>query len=326
MANSTLAAIQTKVRRITRSPSEAQLSTDQINEYINTFVLYDMPERLRLFALKTTLTFYTEPFIDTYETNTTDPTNPLYQFKDRYITVHDPIYIAGYPSFFTQSRSQFFGIYPMVSNIASIGTSGDGSTTAFSGTLANVPILRNNVLFESVTTANTGVKLIDDGLGALTGDGTGTINYVTGAFTLNFTTAPAVGQAINSQTVPYVASLPQSLLFYDEKFTLRPVPDQVYAVNMEVYIRPTELLDDDQSPNLQEWWQYIAYGAIKKVFEDRVDMESVAKIMPEFQKQERLIESRTLVQQTNTRTATIYTEQTSIGASNGFWGWFGSNF
>lgn len=326
MADSTLQAIETKVRRLTRSPSTAQLSDAQLNEYINTFVLYDFPEHLRLFTLRTTLTFYTEPFIDVYETNTSDPTDPLYQFKDRYISIHDPIYIAGYPSFFSQNRNQFFGIYPLVNNIASIGTTGDGVTTAFSGTLANIPVLRNNVLFDSVTTANTGVQLHDNGSGVLTGDGTGTINYVTGAFTLNFSTAPGSGKAINSQTVPYVAALPQAMLFYDEKITLRPVPDQPYAVNMEVYVRPTELLLSNQSPELQEWWQYIAYGTAKKVFEDRMDMDSVALIMPEFKKQESLILRRTLVQQTNTRTSSIYTEQTGLGASNGFWGWFGGNF
>ena len=44
---STLAQIQTKVRRLTRSISEQQLSTTELNNYINTSVLYDFPEHLR---------------------------------------------------------------------------------------------------------------------------------------------------------------------------------------------------------------------------------------------------------------------------------------
>lgn len=363
MADSTLTAIQTKVRRLTRSPSEAQLSTAQLNEYINTFVLYDFPEHLRLFSLRTTFTFYTNPFQDVYPTDIASfvgvTTNPLYNFQNLYITTHDPIYIAGYPSFFSQSRSQFFGIYPMVNNIASIGTTGDGVTTTFTGNIGStsgasnsnnslVPILQNNVLFDSLDTNNQGLSLVDvPVIDTTTGNPTtignlyvpgqepttpptvvlvnNNIDYVTGDFTITFSAAPGASEVINSQTVPYVAALPQSMLYYDNKFTLRPVPDQPYRVNLEVYKRPAELLDSGQSPELEEQWQYIAYGASKKVFEDRMDMDSVQLIMPEYKKQEILVLRRTLVQQTNTRTATIYTEQTS-SQGGGWWGGFGGNF
>jgi hypothetical protein len=108
MANSTLQAIQTKVRRLTRSPSLSQISDNQLNEYINTFILYDFPEHLRLFSLRTVLTFYTQPGVDTYETNTTDPTDPLYNFKNKYTTVNPPAYIAGYQALWSQSKDQFF--------------------------------------------------------------------------------------------------------------------------------------------------------------------------------------------------------------------------
>jgi hypothetical protein len=77
---------------------------------------------------------------------------------------------------------------------------------------------------------------------------------------------------------------------------------------MEVYVRPLELLAAGQSPELEEWWQYISYGCAKKIFEDRMDLESVQMIMPEFKKQENLINRRTIVQQTSQRVATIYTE------------------
>lgn len=53
MADSTLAAIHEKVRRITRTPSMAQLTDAQLDQYINTFVLYDFPSNIRLFPLRT---------------------------------------------------------------------------------------------------------------------------------------------------------------------------------------------------------------------------------------------------------------------------------
>lgn len=355
MADSTLTAIETKVRRLTRSLSEAQLTTAQIDEYINTFVLYDFPEHLRLFNLRTTFSFYTQPYVDVYATNTTDTTNPMYNFKNKYITIHPPVYIAGYQAMVSQSREQFFGIYPLLSSIASIGTAGDGTTTSFSGTIntqqANLQninqqqygLLQNNVLFSSVDASGNGLTLIDSpivdsstGIPTVWGllytpnnppsalplalpapydtdpgfPTTNYINYATGNFTITFPTAPASGIAINSQTVPTVIALPQAVLFYDGAFTVRPVPDQPYKINMEAYIRPTELLSAGQSPELQEWWQYIAYGAAKKVFEDRMDMESVQMIMPEYKMQERLILRRTLVQYSNDRAATIYSQQT----------------
>lgn len=347
MADSTLTAIRTKVRRLTRSLSTAQLSEAQLDEYINTFVLYDFPEHLRLFNLRRTFEFFTEPFIDVYETSD-DVNNPLFNFKNKYITVHPPIYIAGYEALFCEDRNQFFGIYPMINSIASIGATGDGATLQFTGVVntqqANIPnnliqnilLLRNNVLFSSIDANGNGLAMIDFPINPTIGnlyipgespisevlqDPNNYINYVTGQFVVTFNTAPATGVPINSQTVLVQPSLPQSMLFFDGKFTLRPVPDMPYRVQMEVYVRPVELLANNQSPDLQEWWQYIAYGAAKKVFEDKMDTESIQQIIPEFKKQENLIQRRTIVQQTSQRTSTIYSEQNSTAGAYGA-GWF----
>lgn len=356
----TLEAIQIKVRRLTRNLSTSQLSDEDLNNYINTFVVYDFPEHLRLFNLRTTFTFYTNPYQDVYPTDTLSfvgiTTNPLYDFKNRYISVHPPFYIAGYNSLFSQSREQFYGIYPLVNNISSIGISGDGVTTQFSGvvnsqqafippnlTQTTVGLLQNNVLFSSVGVDGAGLAMVDVPVAnTTTGNNTmignlyvpGTeptvppivvdtnnfINYATGAFTVTFPAAPASGILINSQTCAQNISLPQAVCYYDDQFIVRPVPDQPYAINFECYVRPTYLMETTESPALNEWWQFIAYGAAKKIFEDRMDLESVALIMPEYKNQERLCLRRTIVQYANDRTATIYTEQTNSTGYNG-WGW-----
>jgi hypothetical protein len=108
------------------------------------------------------------------------------------------------------------------------------------------------------------------------------------------------------------------MLYFDDAFVLRPVPDKVYPVEFEVYRRPSELLAVNASPELEQWWQYIAYGAAKKIFEDQSDMDSVQQIMPEFKQQERLVLRRTIVQQTNERVATIYTDQLGTGPRYNF--------
>jgi len=319
---SSLQQIQIKVRRITRSMTEAVLSTSDINNYINSFVLYDIPEHLRLFNLRTTFQFYAKPNIDTYATNTTDPTDPLYNFLNQYITIHTPVYIAGYQSMYSMSQQQFFGIYPKVNNISSIGAQGDGSATTFTGTIAATPILRDEVLFTSVDINGNGLALKDVPTPGLTQGNiidayTQTpivgafVDYITGAFQITFPTPPAVGQAINSQSVPYTAAQPQACLFYDGVFTLRPVPDQPYTVTFETYKRPTELLNSNQMPELSEWWEWIAYGASRKVFQDRMDNESLSAIENDFREREALAIRRTIVQQTEQRTSTIYTEQTA---------------
>lgn len=71
---------------------------------------------------------------------------------------------------------------------------GDGSTQMFSGVLV-VPA-KNTIFYISITTQGATETFFDDGDGNLNSNlgGTGTINYATGAFTVNFFTAPLTGQ------------------------------------------------------------------------------------------------------------------------------------
>lgn len=328
---STLSVIRTKVRRLTRSPSVSQLSETDIDNYVNTFVLYDFPEHLKLFSLRRTFSFYTNPYVDKYSTVTAPTTDPLYNFKNRFTSVHKQITIAGCPTLLSESREQFYGIYPMTASIESIGT-GNGVTTLYSGTLTKTPVIRGSVLFSGVDINGWGLKVVDIPLPSSTlgqlvvPDSTvviGGIDYVAGTYSFTFPLAPDSGTTVYSQTVPCTVSKPQAILYYNDEFVVRPVPDQPYKIELEAYARPTELLSSGTTPDLSEWWQYIAYGAAKKVFEDRQDMESVQMIMPEFKTQELLVLRRTIMNMSNERTATIYTEQ--VDMSGGISGFGGSN-
>lgn len=307
MATATLTAIRTKVRRLSRSLSTAQLSNADIDEYVNTFIAYDFPEHLRLsLPLRETFEWYCQPDIYQYDVNTANA--GLANFFNNNITVHPPVYVAGKLLFYTQDKEEFLTLYPEISSVVSTGLVGDGVTAIFAGTLASVPVLRRNVLFSTKDNASAGLYLVDQGDGTLAGDGVGTINYLTGAYTLNFSANVLANEIIYSQTVPYSAGIPQAMLFFGDSFFLRPVPDKVYTVKFTTFQAPTELINAGDVPQLDEWWQYIAYGAAKKVFEDRSDLDSVQALMPEFKTQERLILRRALVQQSNERVATIYTE------------------
>lgn len=62
---------------------------------------------------------------------------------------------------------------------------------------ANAPIIASTL---TITGSNPAQVVTDDGAGMLMGDGTGTVNYTTGAISVVFTTAPAGGSSI---TVAY---------------------------------------------------------------------------------------------------------------------------
>ncbi len=330
MATTTLSEIRKKVRRLTRSPSANLLSDADLDQYINTFVLYDFPQHLRLYNLRSTFTFYTQPNVDVYSTETVDTSNPLYNFKNNILAVHPTVYIAGIPVLYTQWRDVFYGYYPQFNSIFNNVATASGSAGPYTGTLSAVPILQNNVIFTTIAANNEALTIIDYPQNNETGfldtpnaaptslSNFGTINYITGAFSVTFPATTTAGNTITAETIPYQAGKPYAILYYDQKFTIRPVPDKAYSVQLEVDIRPTELLNQNQSPDLEQWWQYIAYGAAKKVFEDRSSIDDVQIIMPEFTKQEQLVLRSTLTVQANERTQTIYTQGKNYGSGWGF--------
>jgi len=313
----TLADIRTKIRRLTRSPTQDQLPDIDIDSYVNDFMLNDMPEHLRIFALRTSFSWTCQPNIDTYTTDANASVAALVNFNQNYITVHQPIFIAGQPAYYSEDRGEFYGRYPFVRQINQIGTGNGVLAGAYTFTLQSIPVLQNQVLISSVDINNNALAATDVPTSATTGNLVdtqtgnvlGTINYITGALTITFAVAPMNGRAINAQVVPYVPQRPTAILYFDDMFVLRQVPDQPYTINFDAYIRPTALLNATDTPELQQWWKYIAYGATKLLFQDRSDAESVEMIMPEFMNQERLVNRRTIVQQTIRRTSTIYANQ-----------------
>ena len=109
------------------------------------------------------------------------------------------------------------------------------------------------------------------------------------------------------------------MLFYDDTMIMRPVPDKAYKVSIEVYRTPSQLLAvAADEPDIQQWWQYIAFGAAYKVLEDRQDLETMQALAARLDEQKQLVLHRTIMQDTNQRTETIFSEQSSNYFGNSF--------
>jgi hypothetical protein len=336
MANSTLQAIRDKVRKLTRTPSTFQMDDPALDEYINTFILYDFPENLKLFSLRTTLVFYTQPNVDLYQTSTV-ALNPLYNFKNRYVAVHPPVFFAGISGYLFKDRAGFYNTWPQTNFIYDTTLRGSGAAGPYAGniqTSSSTPFLQNNVIFTANDANGTAMILKDSPLTNTTGnlivpgtvppvalDPANNINYLTGIFTITFPNAVPLNGVINSETVPYQPGKPIAMLFYDNKFTVRPVPDKAYKIEIEVDARPTELMLGTDLPDESQWWQYVAYGAAIKVFQDRMDPDSESIIRPEFMHQQNLVARKTVTQACDDRASTVYTSSNKFGA-----GWFMSSW
>lgn len=308
-----LTTIISKVRKITARPSINQIDDTEIQNYINWFYLYTLPESLRLLNLRDYYTFTTTPNIDTYAF---DP--------QAYISIEPCAYCAQYTMEYHQDPDSFAKRWPSLTNRNQVST-GNGGAGPYTFNIPNTPFLRStnvplggtvpytlptigtqqNVLIEAPS-GSTVVTAQDDGIGGFSGPAVGTIDYLTGATTVTFGAPIAAGTAIYAQTINYAVSRPNTILFYANQFVLRPVPDTAYFIKVQAYRKPTTLLNSAQSPELQEWWELLAFGAALKIFADNGDFEQMAAFRPYYEEQLLYMQRRTLKQYQNQRASSIY--------------------
>lgn len=281
MSNWSLAQIRSKFRDITGSPSTDQISDADCNKRINDYYVFTMPFELKVQIENAYLEFKTVVGQD------------VYTFPGGYFTDSPGAYADGFPMVFYQDPDIYFQDWPQQYAVDNLAT-GNGVTTTFTGGLQNPPLVIGSLFITDGTQV-----LQDDGLGVLAGNGTGTINYLTGAYSATFNSAPVSAATIYGKYIGYSGNRPQGVLWFQNTFTLRPVPDQVYQILMQGFIKPASLDTDSDVPMQEEWGPLIAYGAALEVFSDRGDNESYQGIYPQFKRQEAIALSRTLQQYTS---------------------------
>jgi len=298
----TLAGIKIKTRRITRMPSVDQITDINLEDYINTYLLYNLPATLKLPTLEKTLKGTTKP----NDENVYIGGVAFGSLLNTYTNVEQPIYVAGTTMDFYANKALFYSAFPKPQTIVNNIHTGNAILVTFTGTLANIPVLKNEITFSGTKSDTTSLTSQDDGAGSFGGDATGTINYLSGAYSITFSSAPAAGSNIYAQYVPYIAQKPCSILYDENNLVLRPMPDKVYDIEFIVSKSPTQLVAAGDSPELKEWGLVIALGAAKMIMEDRGDMDGLERIAPVYEEQLKLISRRATRQDVKKRNWTIY--------------------
>ncbi len=188
------------------------------------------------------------------------------------------------------------GVEDFVDNGSGILTGDKGGSGTINYTTGVFSVTFNTAVAVGVSIVATYTS--DSDLGALSGDGAGTINYLTGAYSVTFDVAPASTAYIYAKYQGYSANRPQGVLFFNNQFTFRPVPDQAYQILMQGFIKPVSLVNPGDTPLQEEWGALIAYGASLEIFSDRGDEESYQSYFNIFKRYENVALGRTIQQYT----------------------------
>jgi len=325
----TLLEMRNTVRRMTARYVPAQMTDTQIDRYINLSYTLQMPENFKNSKLTKPYVFTTIPNVDTYDFvyQSGIAVNAAGDPIPGNIQISPPVYCQGYILRYSQDKTTFYNRWPKLTVNQQIGV-GDGTSGTYSGTIPSTPFLRGQLdIFGNLTESaviissydDTGfslvlgdIPLINSNTGTLVDDQNvvvGSINYLTGAYSFNLAAGiiPA-GATIYASVVPYQASRPTDVIFYNQQITFRPVPMQVYQIEFQISQQPTDLLTDNQAPELDEWYLFVCAGAAKLIYTDFPDPEGMAQLMPIWQEQLQIAQRRTLRQMGSQRAATIFSQ------------------
>lgn len=280
MSEWTASDIEAKVRATTGRPDQSQMSSATIYEYMNRFYQYVLLKELKIFWGYTYYQFFTEANVDQYVGPTTG-----------FQTINPSATCDGFPIEWYLSPDLFYQDYPQRLNKATVDQ-GDGVETNFAFNVSAYPILPGSLY----VTDGTQVAQ-DNGSGGFVLPATGTIDYLTGAVNVTFSTAPANGSTISVSSGTYQPNRPQSILYFksgpladstaterdDQKyFVLRPVPDNVYLVKMQGIQIPRPLINATDVPFRADLGPLIAYGASLEIFSDFNQMDQYDQTLVQY--------------------------------------------
>ena len=153
-AASDLSTIRTKVRRVTGRLDPVEMSDNDVDFYINTYLLYDFPEQMRSRILQTAYRFTTSAFQDVYPFP-----------SEQYVLMQGPVQCDGYYLNYYQNQELFYAAWPKTFFLQTVGTGNGAATNPALAALSALPVLASNVLLTTSIGGQT-VSYTDNGLGA----------------------------------------------------------------------------------------------------------------------------------------------------------------
>jgi hypothetical protein len=151
----------------------------------------------------------------------------------------------------------------------------------------------------------------------------GSVVYATGMMVFSYPLPLEVGTQLTIWSSQYEPGRPYSLLFWNNYFIVRPVPKLVHRITVETYLTPVQFMMYSDSPILNQWVQYIAYGVACEILRQRQDMQGLANITEGFKRQEGLVLERQATEEINSKNVTIYSGSQCGQGWNQWWGgWY----
>lgn len=150
----------------------------------------------------------------------------------------------------------------------------------------------------------------------------GSVNYVTGVFSFTLPGGVALqsGTQFTIRVAQYQTGRPYSVLFWNNEFTIRPVPDKIHKVEVETFLTPVQFMSTTDHPILNQWWQCIAFLAAMKIQRERNDFDSVAQLQEGYKRQEGLVLERQGVEELGVPNYNLFNSTTPNPYLNSFWG------
>ena len=283
-----LTNIRKKTRQLSGRLSIAEMDNTQVDDQINKYFQFEFPAEVKL----------NRNFVQ-HEFNTIANTQD-YDFPADFTNFVPEATLDRRGLVFYQDPDQFNSQNP--ENVQRNSTwTGDGATTAFSNTFtSNAPMVAGSVIVDGILEV-----FADDGAGVLTSNltGTGTATYSTGAISVTFNTAPALGQVIQVSFVQYVAATPQAVLMFNNQFRFYPIPDRAYRFRIKAwsltYVKPvtgankTSFTLATDKPLQEEWGPAIAFGAARRIASDFGEMDRYQELTMLYKEQINYILTRT---------------------------------
>jgi hypothetical protein len=288
----TLGDIRQVVRNVTGSPNASQLPDAIIDDYINKYYQYVLPDDMKPFSL----------LVD-YRFNTLKDQVQYVFDLETYVSLEPGLFVNGNQLLYYQNKTLWLRDFQYQYNQEFIAN-GDGVTSAFAGIVGSGDIVPGTVIF-----ADDVEQFQDDGLGVLTGSagGSGNIVYSSGAFNILFNAPPALDATITATYAPIVRGTPRALYYNGHgAIQLSPIPDQSYLIEGQAYIMPTAFIAgglSSQVPSIQQWGYVIGYGTALEIFRQRGQLEQVQMYQPAYDKYLDLALSRSTQQFSNQRTS-----------------------